>query len=888
MYKHLYIFLFSLLILLGNNRAVNAQEVSRSLPDSIPAIAQQPTDSIASNDSLANRIPALVDIPAFSTARDSIIEDFSNGQKLIYYYGDVKVTYGSMKISAEYMVYNMDTRIVYASGVPDTLGNFVGKPVMEDGGKTYTMENVYYNFDSGKAKIKNMVTQEEEGFLHGQNLKMMPDKSINITKGKYTVCELDHPHFYLNLTAAKVMTEPKQKTVFGPANLVLADVPLPLFLPFGFVPKQPTRASGILFPTYGEETARGFYLRDLGYYMVFGDHFDIALTGDIYTLGSWSIEANSRYKFNYKCNGNFSLTYSNDQTGEKGSTDFAQSRNFRVSWSHAQDSKARPGTSFRASVNFSSPSNSKYNSQSVQQALENQISSSISYSKTWSKMSLSINGLHSQNSRDSSYSITLPNITFNVNRFNPFKRKMRVGKERFYEKISFSYNTTFQNRIGFKASEVKDPDFWSKLKTGMTHKFAIGLPAFTLLKYLNFTPGVNYGMNWYFQEQSRQFNPETNRVETITSDQFSAFGISQDFSASISMSTRIYGMFQFRPTSKIKAIRHMITPSFSASYKPEMGTPINGYRTYYYTDNNGVEQSVDYNKYAGGLYSPPGKGKNASLSFSFGNNVEAKMVDKKDTTGTGEKKVKLIDNLNLSGSYNFLADSMKLSTINVSANTTIFQKMGLNFNFSLDPYAVDEKGKRFNQFSVIHTKGKSLVRLTNAGFSTSYSWSGQGKGNGNDGSSGSSITAQDPNAIYNRIFYHPVTGEYIPGGWVYYMNPEIPWSFGFTYSFSYSRSYQYANEQLQVKNNITQTLGLNGQIRLTKDLNFSVQSGLDIAKMKLTTTQLSATYDLHCFQISVQWIPIGQWESWSFRINAKASALADLLQYKKSSSYWDN
>ncbi|MBQ5603051.1 MAG: LPS-assembly protein LptD, partial [Bacteroidales bacterium] len=465
-------------------------------------------DSIASQDSLRLLEKSSLQAPAFTMAKDSVIEDFSNGKRIIYYYGDVSVSYGNMKLTADYMEYDLATQTLYARGTKDTTGVITGKPVMEQGGKSYEMEEVRYNFETQKARITNMVTQEQDGILHGQNIKMMPDRSINITRGKYTVCDCEHPHYYLHLTAAKVMTKPSQKTVFGPAYPVIEDVPLPIGLPFGFIPKRPDRATGILFPTFGEEQSRGFFMRDAGLYFVIGDYFDIALTGDIYTLGSWAVDVNSRYKVNYKCNGNFSFSFSNDQTGEKGSSDFFQTRNFGIRWSHSQDAKARPGTSFSASVNFSSPSNSKYNSTSVQEALQNQISSSISYSKNWNgKLNLSANILHNQNSRDSSYSFTLPNITFSVSRFYPFKRKNRVGKERFYEKFSLGYNTSLQNRINFKASEFNKPGFWDKFQNGMSHNFQIGLPNFTLLKYINITPSISYGMNWFFRKTEKDYNP---------------------------------------------------------------------------------------------------------------------------------------------------------------------------------------------------------------------------------------------------------------------------------------------------------------------------------------------------------------------------------------------
>ena len=829
------------------------------------------------DDSLSNQVvKGAIERPAFSTARDSVIEDLE--KNIIYYFGNVTATYGDMELKADYMAYDMDKNIVYAKGTKDPVtDSIIGKPVMTDKGKSYTMDEVYYNFTSQKAKIKNMVTQQDDGRLLGEKLKLMPDQSFNIAGGKYTVCDAEHPHYYLKMTAAKVITEPKQKTMFGPAYVVLGDVPLPIALPFGFVPEMPDRASGILIPTYGDENARGLYLRDLGYSFVIGDFMDLAFTGDIYSYGSWAARVTSRYKKRYKFDGSLSINYSDDITGERGTPSFNESTNFGVQWSHSQDPKARPGTSFRASVNFSSPSNNKYNSSGITESLQNQASSSISYSKTWSKMSLSFNALHSQNSRDSSYAITLPNITFTVNRFYPFKRKVRVGKERIYEQISLSYNTTFQNKINFKASEFGKDGFLNKFQNGMTHNFQIGLPSFSLLKYFQFSPSVTYGMNWYFREQLKQFNEETQRVESYFTDMFSTFGASHNFSAGISMSTRIYGMFNFGKKSKLQAVRHMITPSFSFSYKPELWAPFNGVTSLTYTDSKGVEHTEEYNKYSGMLYGPPGKGQTAALSFSLGNNLEAKVLNSKDSIGAGTKKIKLIDQLSLGGSYNFLADSLRMSTISVSGSTTIFGKLGVNGNMTLDPYAINERGQRINKFNLLKT-GK-IARLMNAGASLSYSINGGGDYKGNDGRNG--------NSDYAMVYYHPVTGEYIPGGWAYYMNPNIPWSLRFGYNYSFQRSYQYSNETLQVKNQHTQTLSIAGNIRLTKALEASLNTGIDLTKMKMTTTQLTAGYDLHCFAISVSWVPNGQWESWSFRIAAKASALADLLQFKKASSYWD-
>ena len=593
-----------------------------------------------------------------------------------------------------------------------------------------------------------------------------------------------------------------------------------------------------------------------------------------------------------------------------------------------------------ASVNFSSPSNNKYNAHSVNEALQNQASSSISYSHNWNgKVNLSANFLHSQNSRDSSYAFTLPNITLSVTRFYPFKQKNRVGKEKFYEKISFGYSTSFQNKLSFKMSELQDfqmdpsgnyildengyrtKAFGDSLKTkaldhltnGMTHTFQIGLPNFTLFKYLNFTPSVSYGMNWMFSAGSQELvgevdsdglpimvedengNPVQAQKVVLTDPgrAFNHFGATHTYSGSMSMSTRIYGMFNFGKQHKVQAIRHVITPSISASFSPEKGTGFNGWREFQYYDKNGKYQDLWWNIYNlkgnHNTASPPGRGKTGSMNFSFGNNLEAKVRDLRDTTGSGTKKVKLIDQLTINSSYNFLADSLKMSNVGVSLSTRLFDKLSVSGNLNFDPYAINERGQKINKF-LITEKGSFPLRLTNASASLSYSLQGTGSINGNDGtrtSEGGGRGGGSDNS-YQRIYYHPVTGEYIPGGYVYYMNPNSPWSVNFSYSFNYAKTYQYSNNQLIANKKFTQTLNLSGNIKLTPRMNIQATSGFDLMAMKITTTQISATYDLHCFNIAVSWVPTGQWRSYSFRIAANASALADLLRYKKSESYMDN
>ena len=938
-----------------------AQDLS-SLPDTLKlpradSLVTSRTDSLGTprTDSLgAARADSLdllkkssLERPAFSTAKDSIITDFTGGKRLVYYYGGATVTYQDMKLTADYLEYDMLNNTVFARGRKDLVtGEMTGLPEMTQGSQTYKMDELRYNFTSQKARVTNMVTKESDGLLQGKKIKMLPDKSINMRDGIYTVCDLEEPHYYLKLSMAKVITKPSQKTVFGPAWPVVGGVTVPIGLPFGFVPKKPSRATGLLMPTFGEEQARGFFMKDAGMYFVFGDYFDLSITGDYYTMGSWAVNVNSRYKVNYKFNGTLSFNYSNDQTGEKGSSDFVQSKNLGLRWSHSQDSKAHPGTTFSASVNFSSPSNNRFNAKSVQEAQQNQMGSSISYSHNWNgKFSLSVNAMHNQNTRDSSYSFTLPNITFNVTRFYPFKQKQRVGKEKFYEKISFGYSTSFQNRLNFKLRDMQDyvldadgnyvtktnkqgtvyrvKEFgdslgvkaMERMTNGMAHNFQIGLPNFTLLKYINVTPSVSYGMNWMFSKGQQYLEQEVDengaplmvtdkegnnviaqRVVTDPGRAFNGFGMTHTYSGSMSMSTRIYGMFNFGKHRKIQAIRHVITPSVSVNFSPEKGTSFNGWRTLdaYYDKRGTYHAESQYNIYSlpghHNTVSPPGRGKSATMSISIGNNLEAKVRDMKDTTGTGSKKVKLLDQLSINTSYNFLADSMRMNNVGVSASTNLFGKVNLSGNLNFDPYAINERGQRINKFNVVAT-GVPL-RLTNASLSASYSINGKGTIDGNDGrrAGGASGGGNTDANSYQRIYYHPLTGEYIPGGYVYYMNPNSPWSLNFSYSFSYAKSYTYqaATQELVTNRKFTQTLQISGNVKLTPRLSIQATSGFDFMAMKFTSTQFSASYDLHCFNIAVSWVPMGMYKSYSFRIAANAAALADLLRFKKSDSYMDN
>ena len=844
--------------------SVFAQELKANVQDTTATTMAPDTVKVKKNS---------LDTPIFSKGRDSTIYDVTGVDNMVYYYGDVTVNYGIMELKADYMEYNTTTQTVYARGTRDSTNKLIGAPTMKEGEQSYTMEDMHYNFKTGKAFISNVITQEGDGYLHGTFIKKMPDNSINIKGGKYTTCDEEHPHFYLKMSEARVLQQPKQ-TVFSYSYLVLEDVPLyPVLLPFGFVPDRSNRAAGVLFPTFTDEVSRGFAIRDFGYYFLLGNYADLAVTGDYFTRGSWAFKANSNYVKRYKYKGGFNLSFQEDVVGDKGSSDYAATKNFVVQWNHTMDAKAWPGTNFSVSLNFSSISQNKYGSRTVQDALQNTASSSISFRKSWSgsPFNLSVNLTHSQSMRDSSYFLTLPNITLSMNRIFPFKVKNRVGKEKWVEKFALTYGTTFDNKISFRTPELGTRDFKEFMKNGMKHDFGISLPPMTLLKHLQLSPTVSYGMNWYFQSMERTYSDSLNRPINTLTPSLSEFHVTNSYSFGLSLSTRVYGIFQFGRTAWIRAIRHMITPSLSASYRPDLGTYENGWRLFHYTDNQGLFHSQIYNIFEGQPYGYPGRGKVGSLSFSLNNNLEMKVRDKSDTTGTGDKKVKLIDNLSISTSYNFFADSLKLSNINITANTTIFEKMAINGNFTLDPYAINERGIRYDKLT--------SPRLVSAGMSFGYQFSG-GESKKTEGGD----NAYQPTALHR---YDPETGEYLMTEWLYYANFNAPWSFGFNYGYSYRRSHSYTNGQLITKHNHDQTLGLTGQIQLTSALNIRVTSGVDMKEYKLTTTSFDLRYDLHCFEFVFSWVPSGQWQQWNFRINAKSSVLADLLKYDKRTSFWD-
>lgn len=859
-------------------RSARSTRRNRALKADSTAPAQAPTAALPKADTTRRKASSGLDQIVEGKNTDSLYYDVVNRKVYIYNQGDIK--YADKSLKADFMRIDMNTKEIYAYGKPDTVDGKATKtqPVFADGGGNYTMDTITYNFDSEKALIRGVATQQGDGWLVGGRIKKQPDNSINIQQGKYTTCEhTDHPHFYLAMTKAKVI--PGKKIITGPAYLVMEDVPIyPLCIPEGFFPVSSGAKSGLLMPTYGEDGARGFFLRGLGYYFIISPHMDLAVTGGFYTLGSWEVNASSRYVKRYKYSGNVNFDFSSIKTGDKGEPDYIKQNNFKFTWTHSQDPKANPGSTFSASVNLSTSGYSKYSANTLNDILATQTNSSISYSKSWAgtPFSFSVNMGISQNSQTRAISVNFPNMVFNVARVYPFKRKEAVGKQRWYEKISFTYTGKLTNSANAAESEIFTKQTLKNMKNGVEHSIPVS-SSFTLFKYINFTPSFNYTERWYFKRQMQEWNPQTNQIDKL--DPEYGFYRIYNYNASVSLNTTIYGMWQMKSkTAKVQAVRHTITPSIGGSYMPDFGNQKYGFYKAVQADSLGGY--TIYSPYSDNAYGVPGKGASASINFSLKQSLEMKVLSKRDTSGV--KKIKIIDDLSLSGSYNFLADSLGLSNISLSLRTTIYGNFGINLSATLDPYQVTPQGVRINKLMW----GKGLPgRIMNTGWSFGYTFKSR--------ADKSQAAINDINTIppeYFNPFSDPyglmdpvLRRQYMAQA---YYDFSIPWNLGFNYVISYSAQYTN-NGTTGYKKNVNQTIGFNGSVNLGAKTGITFTSGFDIQNKKLTTTSVSITRDLHCWQMSFVWIPFGSHRSWSFNIGVKAASLAD-LKYDKSQSMYDN
>ena len=864
-------------------RAREMREMAE-MADSILAVAGIDQDSLSTlGDTIVNRRKSGSGLDRIIQGRatDSLYYDMR--KKMVYIYEKGDVTYDNMNLQADFMNIDLDSKNIYAYGKVDTIDGepTVTRPLFTQGGTSLNMDTIAYNIESQRAKIKGIATQQGDGWLIGHDVKKMEDNSIHIADGMYTTCDqTDHPHFYYYMSKAKVIPGDNGKVIMGGGHLVIEDVDIPfLGLPEGFFPLSSGPKSGILMPSYGEEARRGFYLRGLGYYFTLSDHIDLALTGGFYTLGSWEAQAVSRYVKKYKYSGSVNFDYASVRTGDKDDPDYVSQNTFRLQWTHSQDAKANPGSTFSASVNLSSSGYSKYSATTLNDMLATQTNSSIAYSKNWAgtPFSLSMNMAVSQNSQTQALSVTLPNISFNVSKFFPLKRKVKMGQDRWYEKISMSYSAKLTNSVQAKESDIFTSQTLQNMRNGVQHSIPVQA-SFNLLNYINITPNINYTERWYFKKTEKQWNPETNQLENL--DPEYGFYRLYDYNAGISMSTIFYGQWQVREKYKdfkLQALRHTVTPSISFSYAPDFGNQKYGYFKTVQADSTGRTQV--YSPFTDNAYGIPSSGRSASLNFTLSQSLEAKVLSKQDSTGM--RKLKIIDDFSIGGSYNFLADSMKLSTISLSLRSTLSKKFGINLRATLDPYEVTPEGKRYDKLT---WRRGNLGRIMNTGWSFGYSFQSR---------ESSAPAINDINSIppeYTNPFYDPygmmdpmLRRQYMSQA---YYDFSLPWNFGFNYNVNYNLAY-VNNGTTGYKRTVTQTIGFNGSITFSPKMSATINGGYDITTNKLTTSSISITRDLHCWQMSFSWVPFGYYKSWNFHIGVKAGSLQD-LKYDKSQSMYDN
>ncbi|MEN8117943.1 MAG: putative LPS assembly protein LptD [Bacteroidota bacterium] len=822
----------------------------------------------------------VIDAPIIYNAKDSIVVSF-DGQK-VFLYNEAKVTYQQIELNAYYIALDLETKEIYAEGIPDSTDALTQKPIFRQGQEEYESETMRYNFETEKAFITKVVSEQGEGMIHSDRTKKIGEKIFITEKAKYTTCDADHPHFYLHLSKAKVISN--EKIITGPAYIVVEDFPIYFpVLPFGYFPNSPTYSSGILVPTYGEEQNRGFFLRDGGYYWAASQYFDLAVRGDIFSKGSWQTKIQTSYRKRYKFNGSLNFNYGINKYGERGLDTYKKSKQFQLMWSHSQDSKANPNQTFSASVNLSSSGYDKQNAYSTNDYLNTTKSSSISYSRKFENtpFNFSANLRHSQNKRDTSMTLSLPEMTFSMAKIYPLRRKNRSGKMRFYEKFGINYTGNLKNSITAHQSEILSSSFATDWKNGIRHSIPISFPSFNLMKYINVSPGISYNEKWYFKKYNYNYDPgggHTNNPSGIPStvqiDTITGLNRVYDYSYSFSTSTNIYGMFMpLNPDSKIKGIRHKMTPSLSFSYRPDFGVSRFGYWQPVQVDSVGTIRYLDVN--AGGIYGgSPGKGASGAISFSLNNNLEMKVIDTRDSTKTDSeqqfRKVKIIDNLSFNTSYNLIADSLNLSPISIRARTTV-AGVSINMGTILNPYMVDENYKTIHKYVWNERNGlKKLGRLTNANLSFGMNFKSKKKDNNQGGSNKGSNSGEGEE--------EPV----LPPEYDRYADFNVPWDFGFDYSFSYT-----GPNKSNPKGRVNQTIGVRGNVTITDKWRLSMNTNFDIQAGEFSFTNFNLTRDLHCWSMAFNFVPFGFRKSYNFTISAKSSMLKD-LKLQKHQSHYDN
>ncbi len=850
-----------------------------------------------------------IDAPVVYSADDSLVYDAQTKNAKLY--GNSEVKYENMDLKSDKIRMNLDSSLVRATGTADSTqkGGLKGRPVFVMGADNYDTDTITFNFKTKKGIVENAFTKQEDGFLRSKISKRTSTGDVYLAHGRYTTCDKEHPDFYISLSRAKV--RPGKDVVFGPAYLVVADVPLPFAIPYGFFPFTKSYSSGFIMPSYGDEQSRGFYLRDGGYYFALSDKMDLKLIGEIYTKGSWGITATSNYRKRYRYNGSFLFSYQDTRTGDKGMPDYAKQTSFKVQWSHRQDPKANPFSSLAASVNFATSSyernnlTSMYNPQSLTQSTR---TSSVSWRTTFSSIGMSLSSTVnlSQNMRDSTIAMTLPDLNISISRFYPFRRKHVVGDERWYEKISMSYTGQFSNSINTKENRLMHSNIIKDWRNGFQHNIPVSAN-FTLFKYININPSFNFTDRMYTNKVTRSWDEATQKE---VSDTTYGFHNVYNWNLSLSASTKLYGFFT--PSrkifgDKIQAIRHVITPTVSFSYAPDFSASRYGYyQTYQKTDADGNVSLVQYSPYRDALYSVPGKGRTGSISWSFDNNLEMKIKTDKDSTGF--KKISLIDQLGWSMSYNMAAKEKPLSDLTVNLRLKWWKNYTFNMTgvFASYAYELDGNGKPYEGNHTYWGMGK-FGRFQGMSQNISYTltpekikkfFSGEkdntDKDNKNKKKDDDEGIDTDINSNVDDTMIEGQRGasKDDKGGKADtdgdgYMTFSMPWSLTFGYGVTMSedrdeKKFNYKTMRYPYK--FTQTLNVSGNLRISDGWNISFSSGYDFDNHKVSMTTASLQRDLHCFNMSCSLV-LAPYASYNFTFRANASTLTDALKYDKRSGY---
>ena len=845
-----------------------------------------------------------INAPVEYSADDSLV--YVAGSRLAHLYGNSKVKYENMDLESEKVAMSMDSSLVHATGVRDTADHtgktLVGTPVFKMGNDSYESDTMAFNFKTKKGLISNVYTKQEEGFLRSQLSKRNDNGEVYLQHGRYTTCDDPHPDFYIAISRAKL--RPGKDVVFGPAYLVVADVPLPLAVPYGFFPFTKSYSSGLIMPTYGDESTRGFYLRDGGYYFAISDKWDLKLLGEIYTKGSWGISAASNYRKRYKHSGSFYFSYQDTRTGDKGMPDYTKQTSFKVQWNHRQDSKANPFSSLSASVNFATSSyernnmNSLYNPQTLTQSTR---TSSVSWSTTFSSIGLSLSSTANlnQNMRDSTIAMTLPDLNISLSRFYPFKRKHAAGNERWYEKISLSYTGQLSNSISTKEDRFMHSNLVKDWRNGFQHNIPLS-GSFTLFNYLNVNPTFSFTDRMYTNKIDRSWDTATQKEVCDTTYGFHNV---YNWSASISMSTKMYGFWI--PSrklfgDKIQAIRHVITPQVSYNYAPDFSSSRYGYyETYQKTDAQGNVTLEQYSPFSGSLFGVPGKGRTGSIAMSLSNNIEMKVKSDKDSTGF--KKLSIIDELGANMSYNMAAKEKKWSDLTMNIRLKWWKNYTFNMTavFATYAYELDANGRpyvgnhtewgkgRFGRFqgmsqNISYTLNPEKIRKLFGGGKDEDK--NKKKTDDDDDDTGVETNVDDDMMkAQNGAKKQTSRAETDENG---YMKFSMPWSitFGYGITMRENTAGKFNTKTMRYPYKFTQNLNFSGNIRISDGWNISFSSGYDFEEHDMSMTTASLQRDLHCFSMSCS-VVLAPYTSYNFSFRCNAATLTDALKYDKRSGY---